>query len=205
MNLEQLKLQYIEGIYQTKALLIKADAFTLQSGKKSHIYLNHRHFLSNHHYLKLIAEIYHQLASAVDGDYMLGAVDSIMSPIIVGAMSGLFERDYVVIRKTPLSHGTQEYIYGAIKKEVVLIDDMTSTGDTLIDAAEKIREKRGTVRYAIISAYRDNTAIKNLQDQHIQPLTIASFEEIIKQLHSSLTPQEKEILMKENEACFHSF
>ncbi len=194
MNLDNLKSEYIANIYKTKALLIKEQPFTLQSGKKSHIYLNHRNFLSHHSYLSLIAKTYYVLAENIKTDYMLGAVDSIMSPIIVGAMSTLFNKDYIVTRRTPLTHGTQEYIYGEIKTNVVLIDDMTSTGDTLIDAAEKIRGRGGVVKYAIISAYRENTAIENLLKKDIQTLSIASFAYVIKSLEQTLSPQEKAIV-----------
>lgn len=194
MNINNLKLQYIEGIYKTKALLIKEKAFVLQSGKKSHIYLNHRNFLSNHTYLALIANIYQELSKFITDDYVLGVVDSIMSPIIVGAMSVKFKRNYVVTQKTPLSHGTQESIYGEVKNNVLLIDDMTSTGNTLIDAAEKIRAKGGYVQYAIISAYRDDEAIKNLKRANIELLSIVSFSEIINKLDHLLTALEKDIV-----------
>ena len=196
MNIDQLKSQYIQGIYKTKALLIKDDPFTLQSGKKSHVYLNHRNFLSEHVYLSLVAKLYHELSTLIVGEYVLGVVDSIMSPIIVGAMSAMFKHDYVVIKKNPLAHGTQEFIYGKIKYDILLIDDMTSTGNTLIDAAEKIRAKGGRVQYAIISAYRDNTATSNLANKQIKAISIASFDEIINQLLPVLSSREKEIIDK---------
>lgn len=194
MNMNQLKSQYIEGIYQTKAFLIKEQPFTLQSGKKSHLYLNHRNFLSHHIYLQLIVNIYHTLSNTLAGPFALGAVDSIMSPLIVGAMCTQFNHDYVVIRRTPLTHGTKEFIYGEIQNEILLIDDMTSTGDTLINAADKIRSKNGLVRYAIISTYRDNTAIQALKSHGIEALTIASFDEIIAELLPVLSPSEKAII-----------
>ncbi len=196
MQLAQLKTDYINGIYQTKALLIKEQAFTLQSGKKSHLYLNHRDFLSQHVYLTLIANIYHLLAAEIENNYVLGVVDSVMSPIIVGAMSTLYQRDYVVVKKAPLTHGTQADIYGAVKNPVLLIDDMTSTGGTLIEAADKIRMAGGSVDYAIISAYRDLTAIENLAKHQIKLLSIASFDEIIAQLHDTLTPAEKALVQQ---------
>ncbi len=196
MNLTQLKADYINGIYYTKALLIKDQAFTLQSGKSSHIYLNHRDFLAQHHYLILIAKIYHELASVIPHDYILGTVDSVMSPIIVGAMSVLYQQDYVVVKKTSMAHGTKEDIYGNVKNSVLLIDDMTSTGGTLIEAAEKIRAAGGNVDYAIISAYRDNTAIENLKQHNITLLSIASFGEIITQLQNTLTIAEKTIIQQ---------
>ncbi len=194
MNINHLKSQYIEGIYQSKALLIKDEPFTLQSGKRSHVYLNHRNFLAHHAYLSLVANLNRELSKSIPGHYQLGAVDSIMSPMIVGAMSVMFNLDYVIIKKTPLTHGTREFIFGKIEHDILLIDDMTSTGDTLLDAAEKIREKGGTVSYAIISAYRDDTAIQNLKKQNIQPLTIASFDEIIEHLQPVLTTKEQTVI-----------
>ena len=193
-TIEQLKTQYIKGIYETKALLIKEEAFTLQSGKKSHLYLNHRHFLSKALYLSLIATIYSEFAKSMVGDYVLGAVDSIMSPIIVGAMSILLNRDYVVIRNVSMSHGTQEAIYGEIKHPILLVDDMTSTGGTLIEAAKLIRARGGVVSFGIISAYREESAIKNLKQHGIEPICIASFKEIIDFLYPQLSQREKEIV-----------
>ncbi|SEG40765.1 orotate phosphoribosyltransferase [Legionella quinlivanii DSM 21216] len=203
MNLDHLKAQYFDGIYQTKAFLIKEEPFTLQSGKKSHLYLNHRNFLSQSNYLTLIANIYNELAKEIEHDFQLGAVDSVMSPIIVGAMSTIFNKDYIVIRSEPLKHGTQEYIYGDIKKPIVLIDDMTSTGGTLIDAAEKIRSKGGVIQHAIISAYRDSTAINNLKENGIKPFCIAGFNEILSYLDPILSEKEKQIIQSEITAAIN--
>ena len=197
MNLSNLKRQYFDGIYQTKALLIKDKPFTLKSGKQSYIYLNHRNFLSQGKYLALIANIYHELAKNITDDYCLGAVDSIMSPIIVGAMSMHFNRNITVIKKESLKHGTQESIYGDIGNPIVLIDDMTSTGGTLIDAANKIRAQNGVVSHAIISAYRDNTAEQRLKENDITLIRIASFDEILHHLNDHLTDRDRHIIQQE--------
>lgn len=196
MNIEKLKSQYFDGIYTTKALLIKEQPFTLQSGKKSHIYLNHRNFLSNYQYLSLVVNIYHMLMQPLEKNYVLGVVDSIMSPIIVGAMSSLFNKNYVVVKKESLKHGTQEALYGEATHNTILVDDMTSTGETLIDAAQKIRHHGGNVNHVIISAYREETAIRNLQAHGIQLLAIASFDEIINYLKPMLTLKEKNIIQE---------
>ncbi|KTD24435.1 orotate phosphoribosyltransferase [Legionella maceachernii] len=188
--------RYIEGIYQTKAFMIKESPMTLHSGKKSHVYLNHRQFLTNTDYLTVIAKLYFELIQSKSSDYCLGIVDSIMSPIIVGAMSVLFKKNYVIIQKKAMGHGTQESIFGTSQKPIVLIDDMTSTGETLIDAAHKIREKGGVVNYAVISAYRETNALDNLRSHDIEPLAIASFNEIVNTLFESFTEQEKMIVQQ---------
>ena len=96
MNLSSLKSQYFDGIWQTKAFLVRQESFTLQSGKKSHLYLNHRNFLSSEKYLTLVANIYHELIKNVVDDFQFGAIDSVTSPVIVGAMSALYNKNYVV-------------------------------------------------------------------------------------------------------------
>lgn len=190
------KKQYIEGIYQTKALLIKEHPLTLQSGKKSHLYLNHRHFLTNAHYLAVIAQLYYELIQNKTNHYSLGVVDSIMSPLIVGAMSALYKIDYIVIQKKAMTHRTEESIFGSINKPIVLVDDMTSTGETLLDAARSVRAQGGIVDYAVISAYREPSALRHLKSHRIEPLAIVSFTEIIHELTDSLTEQEKRIVQK---------
>lgn len=197
MNLNLLKSQYFDGIWQTKAFLIRQKPFILQSGKKSHLYLNHRNFLSSAKYLTLAANIYHELIKNIDANFQFGAVDSVTSPVIVGAMCALYNKNYVVVKSEPLKHGTQEFIYGNLDQPIVLIDDMTSTGGTLIDAAEKIRLKGGEIKHAIISACRDRTAIDNLKSHGITLECITSFSEILTYLSPSLTEEQKKLVDNE--------
>ncbi len=197
MDLNQLKHAYIEAVYKTEALMIKEEPFDLQSGGKSHIYLNHRIFLSRYNYIELIARIYLELLAPLVKHYRLCAVDSVMSPILVGAMSVLDKKDIVVVKSKKSEHGVKEDIYGRIAGEVVVVDDMSSTGGTLLEAARKIREKGGLVRYAVVSACRDQRAHENLSKENLELLSIASFREIIDYLKPRLTPQEKELVLRE--------
>jgi len=197
-SIQQLKQLYVEGVYETKALLIRDQPFTLQSGRQSHIYLNHRNFLSKNQYLVLVAKIYLQLIDQVLQDYKLAVVDSVMSPIITGAMCTLSGKDLTIIKSAKLEHGTKEDIYGECTGEIVIIDDMTSTGGTIVEAAQKIRKAGGTVNYAVVSACRDKSATENLTKENITLLSIASFDEIISLLESHLNKQEKELVKLEH-------
>lgn len=196
-ELDKLKQEYIEALYKTEALMIKEEPFDLHAGGKSHIYLNHRMFLSRYNYIELIARIYLKLLAPVVKHYRLCAVDSVMSPILVGAMSVLDKKDIVVVRSMKSEHGVREDIYGRIAGEVVVVDDMSSTGDTLLEAARKIRDKGGLVRYAVVSACRDLRAHENLSKEKLELLSIANFKEIIDTLTPRLDPREKELARKE--------
>jgi orotate phosphoribosyltransferase len=197
MSLEILKSQYIEAIYEAKALMIAETPLTLASGGKSHVYVNHRNFLPHHQHLELIARIYLALLEPHVQEYRLGVVESTMSPILAGAMSALGRRDVVIVKVKKTEHGTKEETFGDISGEVVLIDDMTSTGSTLLEAAPPLRNRGGCIRYAVVSACRDETAQVNLAREGIQLLSIATFKEIITALRPKLNPKERERVLKE--------
>lgn len=199
MLLQDLKQQYVEGVYEGGALLIREQPFTLQSGRQSHIYLNHRNFLAKSKYLKLIAQIYLNLIEEKIKDYKLAVVDSIMSPIIVGSMCALSAKDLTIVKSAKLEHGTKEDIYGDCQGEIVVIDDMTSTGGTITEAARKIRNAGGIVNYAVVSASRNETAKHNLANENITLLAIATFDEIIAALMFQLSAQEKELIKLERQ------
>ena len=165
---------------------------TLASGGKSHLYLNHRNFLPHHQHLELIARIYLKLLEPHVQEYKLGVVDSTMSPILAGAMSALGKRDIVLVKIKKTEHGTKEETFGDISGEVVLIDDMTSTGSTLLEATPPLRNRGGRIRYAVVSACRDETAKINLAREGIQLLNIADFREIITALRPKLSPEERD-------------
>ena len=197
MNLETLKNQYIKAIYEAKALMISETPLTLASGGKSHVYVNHRNFLPHHQHLELIARIYLKLLEPQVKEYRLGVVDSTMSPILVGAMCALGRRDVVIVKVKKTEHGTKEETFGDISGEVVLVDDMTSTGSTLLEAAPPLRNRGGRIRYAVVSACRDETAQVNLAREGVQLLSIATFKEIITTLRPKLNSREKEWVSKE--------
>jgi len=196
MELEQLKKQYINAIYETKALMIKDKQFELRQGGKSHIYLNHRKFITKPEYLKLIAELYLKLIPSKD--FKIACVDSVMSPIIAGAMSAISGKEIIVIKEEELGHGTQEDVYGELTGEVIIVDDMTTSGTLLVNATKKIRKNNAAVKYAVVSACRDKTAENKLKDLGVKLLYITNFQEIIRELFHNLTEKEQELVKKEN-------
>jgi len=117
-----------------------------------------------------------------------------MSPIIVGAMSARAGIDTVVIKERKQTHGVKDDVFGDPLGEVILIDDMTSTGSTISDAAKKVRAHGGSVKRAIVSASRDQRAKDTLLNEEIELISIFTFDEIIKLLNSQLTARELELI-----------
>ena len=190
-----LKTQYIRALYSQKAFLIQAEPFTLHHGGTSHIYMNHSQFLSKHENIQLLVQMYAEMLPQTP--YTLGAVDSIVSPILCGMLASSLHKDIVVIKEKKLEHGVQNQIYGNTEHEVILIDDVTSTGTILVNATQALRDKNIPVNTAFVSACRDLTAIQNLQKINVTTHYIATYEDIITTLWPKLSPTEKAIVHQE--------
>ncbi len=197
MDLQKLKEKYIHAIYREGAFIIKEESFTLHHGGESHLYLNHNEFLSKFGNLKLLSELYETLLPKNIIDYKLGAVDSVMSPVLCGLMSADLKKDIVVTKEKKLEHGLEKKIYGKAAGEIVLIDDVTSTGAIIINAASVLREKGAIVRYALVSACRDMTGVDNLEKAGIRTFYVATFREIIAELWDTFTEKERNIVLQE--------
>jgi len=194
MDSTQLKQSYVTGVYETKSLLIHQEPFELKSGGRSHIYLNHNNFLVRGEYLRVVADLYLGSIPESCRAYKLGVVDSIMSPIIVGAMSSRMGLDTVIIKERKQAHGVKDDVFGDPRGELILIDDMTSTGATISDAAKKARAHGATVKHAIVSASRDERAKENLRKEEINLISIFTFEEIINLLEPRLSAHERDLI-----------
>lgn len=197
MNLSKLKKKYIEALYREKAFIIKKDYIKLHHGGESHLYLNHSIFLSSYDNFDLLSQIYMQLLPKSLTYYKLGSVDSIMSPVICGFLAAKLKRDIVITKEKKVEHGIENKIYGDTKDEIILIDDVTTTGTILVNATKALRDKGSSVRFAILSACRDQTAIERLKSIGITTNFVTTYEEVTKILWNTLTREEKDIIIQE--------
>lgn len=198
MNTSDLK-TYAELIYKEKALLIKEEPFDLRSGQKSHLYLNHRDMITKGKYLKIFAKWYVQEINKHIKDCKIGCIDEVVSSLLAGAIAAETKKDVVFTFTNPLWFGTKDDLYGDLNGNIVLVDDVTSSGGTLIEAANKIRARGGNVEYAMVAAVRDETPIKKLAEAKIKLLYLATYKEVIEALKPKLSTNEVTLLNKEYE------
>jgi orotate phosphoribosyltransferase len=142
--------------YRTKLFtLLKEQAFrqgdiTLSSGKKSTFYFDMKGPMMDPEGVKLMAHlILHELAGIkadAVGGLEMGAVPLVApvameSPMFARPLYGFF------IRKEAKQHGTMKIVEGrSIKgKNVVILDDVTTSGGSAMEAVEKAQEAGATV------------------------------------------------------------
>ncbi len=139
------------------AEVIKRDAltlgeFTLTSGRKSSYYLDVKKVIAdpaNLHLISTLASLVFAGRADLVAGPELGAI-----PIVV-AVALRSRLPYAMIRKGERSHGTGRRIEGDLKEgcRVLLIDDVTTSGGSLMESVEAIREAGAEV--AVVTSVVD--------------------------------------------------
>jgi orotate phosphoribosyltransferase len=130
-----LKLSYREG------------DFTLTSGKKSDYYFDCKQTALHAEGGYLIGRLFFEMLKDYDvdgvGGMTLGADPLISGVTVVSYLEGRPLPGFI-IRKKSKGHGTDQYLEGLANfskgDKVVLLEDVCTTGGTLITAAERVRD-----------------------------------------------------------------
>ncbi|HYR88942.1 MAG TPA: orotate phosphoribosyltransferase [Terriglobia bacterium] len=140
------QLRELRDIIRKKSL--RLGDFTLTSGKKSSYYLDCRTTTLDPRGALLIARLIlqnlqkHNIQADAIGGLTMGA-DPIATAVAV--VSGLDGRPVpaFIVRKETRSHGTQKFIEGFDGKagsRVIVVDDVCTTGDSILRAAERAEQ-----------------------------------------------------------------
>jgi len=147
--------------------VVKFGKFTLSSGKESDYYVNMKMAVTDPKILKVIAKI---VSNSINPE----KIDKIAGPAlgavpIATAISLESEIPMLMIRKAKKGYGTSKIIEGTLEKGdlVVVVEDVTTTGDSLLKAVKAIEENGGDVKRAVVIVDRDEGAIENLEKEGI--------------------------------------
>ncbi|MCJ2164460.1 MULTISPECIES: orotate phosphoribosyltransferase [unclassified Pseudodesulfovibrio] len=128
-------------------LSYKEGDFTLTSGKKSDYYFDCKQTALHAEGGYLIGRLFFEMLKAYDvdgvGGMTLGADPLISGVTVVSYLEGRPLPGFI-IRKKSKGHGTDQYLEGLANfskgDKVVLLEDVCTTGGTLITAAERVRD-----------------------------------------------------------------
>src|SRR5665648_180488 len=150
---------------------VKFGDFTLASGKKSPYYIDIKCASTNPDVLEYIQK---QMAAVIStGD--LGDIDAVAGVELGGvplatAVSLYTKLPLIIIRKSSKGYGTGGKIVGDLKEgmTVVLIEDVTTTGGSVMDAIKEIRQNNGIVTHVITVVDRCEGAYENLKAINVE-------------------------------------
>jgi len=156
---------------------IKFGEFILASGKKSNYYIDIKKATTNPEILKLIGEI---IAEKIkDEDVKVAGVELGSVPIAT-AVSIIAQKPLLIVRKKPKDYGTKNKIEGELKEgdKVIIVEDVTTTGGSVLKAVKEIRENGGIVDRVFVVVDRLEGAKENLQKENVELIPLVTVEEL---------------------------
>ncbi len=181
-----------QGLKELKAELLtllkkealKKGRFVLSSGKISNYYLDGRIITLTPEGAYLVAAIILELIKDKGIDAIGGP--TLGADPIVGAIAALSHIKKIavktfIVRKTAKEHGMQRQIEGpALNKgdTAILVDDVATTGKSLVEAKEALVKKGVNVLGAIVIVDRDEGAKENLAKAGLQLQSIFTREDL---------------------------
>jgi len=157
---------------------LKRGDFLLVSGKRSRIYFNMKATMMTPEGAAQCARGLLSVLDGLDADYVAG-LEMGAVPLLGGiaALSWDIGRPIgaVFVRKAAKAHGTSLMVEGLDDsggetlqgKHVVLIDDVATSGGSILKAAEQIEAAGGIMKDAIVILDREQGADANLKERGI--------------------------------------
>ena len=174
-----------EALLQINAIKLQPNnPFTWASGWKSPIYCDNRVTLS---FPEVRTFLRQQLATQIVEAY--GKPD-VIAGVATGAIAigALVAEElgipFVYVRPEAKKHGRKNQIEGFLDtgKNVVVVEDLISTGGSSLKAVEALKEHGVTVKGMIaLFTYGFDIASKNFEDANVELYTLSNYENLIEQ------------------------
>jgi len=155
---------------------VKYGEFELSHGGTSDYYVDKYVFETNPRCLELIAEAYaERLGDAKLGGVALGGVPLVA---VTSVETGL---PYVIARKQQKEYGTANLVEGELSEgeEVVVIEDIATTGQSAVDAAEALRDAGAVVERVLVVVDREEGASENLAEHGLELESLVTASDLL--------------------------
>lgn len=167
--------------------IIKFGDFTLASGKKSSYYVDLRLVPSYPHQFRTMVK---KLQNNIAEDIGLDSFDSLVSVptgglIIASALAIEIVKPLIYVRSKPKDYGTTKSVEGQIHKgmKVVMIDDVATTGGSVVNAIKSLKEANITIEDAYVIVNRMEGADEALKELGVKLHSLANVMQITQTLH----------------------
>jgi len=167
------------SLIRNKAL--KIGDYVLSSGKKSPYYVDLRQAISNPIAMDWIGN---SLARIVVNEVGRRKVDKIMGVPTAGVPFATIVSQKLAIpmlyyRKERKEHGVRKKIEGDMERNdrIVMIDDLITTGQSVIQAAEADRDQGGVVNELVVLLDREQGGVEFIRAHNIEPHVLFSISE----------------------------
>ncbi|MFY0630161.1 MAG: orotate phosphoribosyltransferase [Flavobacteriaceae bacterium] len=187
-----------ELLLQIKAIKLSPnDPFSWASGWKSPIYCDNRLTLSFPSVRVFLKE---EIAKIVEQQY--GKPD-VIAGVATGAIAiGVLVAQelgvpFIYVRPEPKSHGRKNQIEGHLEsgQNVVVIEDLISTGKSSLNAVKALKEEGAVVKGMVaIFSYEFDVATENFENSRVNLSTLSNYTHLLEQAMDSKYISDKELV-----------
>ncbi|KTG10774.1 orotate phosphoribosyltransferase [Haloprofundus marisrubri] len=144
---------------------VRYGEFELSHGGTSDYYVDKYLFETDPRCLQLVAEAF---AERVDDEKLAGV--ALGAVPLVAVTSVETDRPYVIARKKAKEYGTAKRIEGRLDEgeEVLVLEDIATTGQSAVDAVKALREAGATVDRVLVVVDREEGAEELLAEHDIE-------------------------------------
>ncbi|MDC0869862.1 orotate phosphoribosyltransferase [Flavobacteriaceae bacterium] len=186
-----------EVLLKVKAIkLSPTEPFTWASGWKSPIYCDNRVTLSYPPVRVFLKEEISKIVESKYGkpDVIAGvATGAIAIGILVAQELGV---PFIYVRPEPKGHGRKNQIEGHLEsgQNVVVIEDLISTGKSSLNAVKALKESGATVKGMVaVFSYGFDLASENFKNSNVYLSTLSDYSHLLEQAMDSKYITEKEL------------
>lgn len=186
-----------ELLLQIKAIKLNPrEPFQWASGWKSPIYCDNRVTLS---YPPVRVFLKEEIAKITELEY--GKPD-VIAGVATGAIAiGILVAQelgvpFVYVRPEPKKHGRKNQIEGHLEsgQNVVVIEDLISTGNSSLNAVAALKEAGAVVKGMVaIFSYGFDVAAENFKEKNVSLTTLSNYDNLLEQALDSNYISEKEL------------
>lgn len=158
--------EYLIDLLKENEVFLQGD-FTLSSGKKSDYYINMKKAITDPEILSTISKLITGLIADDDIDKVAGP--ALGAVPIATAVSLESKLPLLMIRKEKKGYGTSKLIEGELNEgdDVIVVEDVSTTGGSLLKAIKAIQENGGNVKRAFVVVDRQEGAIEAFKKEGI--------------------------------------
>ena len=144
---------------------VRFGEFELSHGGTSSYYVDKYRFETDPDALSTVARAF---ADRVDEETLAGV--ALGAVPLAAATSVETGRPYVIVRKQAKEHGTGNRIEGRLpeNREVVVLEDVATTGQSAAEAVDALRAAGAAVRRVVVVVDREEGARETLADRDVE-------------------------------------
>jgi len=185
---EKLFLMKQVGILLIKNSAIKFGDYILASGKKSPYYIDLRQTISSPITMDWIGNA---LTRIVTNEIGRERIDKILGVPTAGVpfatvISQKLAIPLIYYRQARKEHGVRKKIEGILDRNdrVLIIDDLITTGESVIESAEVVRDQGGVVNELVVLLDREQGGKERLRSSRIEPHVLFKISDAMEWLHT---------------------